>query len=123
METRFFLFFEKSFKTRQTVAEQVMRPSFCVRVDEPPHWGRKSCFEMIMQYEILTRCVVVGKTESATEDLSEDAILGMLNENRRRFADIYAKVSNFASLAWGCHIVIPCFCRWRSWRRRQDACA
>ena len=64
-----------------------------MRADDDQRPVDKISVLMVIVFRILTgtRCVIAGNLDAAIDDLSESAIMEMLNEDQKRFAGIYAR--------------------------------
>lgn len=99
-----------------------MSAAFYVRADDDQRPGDRIRVLMVIVFGFLTRCVMVGNLDAAIDDLCESAIMDMMNENQKRFASIYAKVSAIVCHQPICHITILCVSRSRSLKNGQVAC-
>ena len=101
-----------------------MSAAFHVRADDDQRPGDRISVLMVVEFRFLTRCVIVGNLDAVIDDLFESAIMEMMNENQKRFAGIYAKVSAIVYHRPICHITILCVTvsRSRSLKSGQVAC-
>ena len=70
-----------------------MSAAFHVCADDDQRPGDRISVLMVVDFRFLTRCVIVGNFDAAIDDLCESAIMEIMNENQKRFAGIYTKVS------------------------------
>ena len=99
-----------------------MSAAFHVRDDDEQRPGDRVRVLMVVEFRFLTRCVIVGNLDAVIDDLFESAIMEMMNENQKRFAGIYTKVSAIVHHRHVCHITSLCVSRSRSLKSGQVAC-